>query len=36
VTEVCERIAVLEKGEIVKDLQTTAKTLKELEAFFTK
>jgi hypothetical protein len=26
----------LEKGEIVKDLQTTAKTLKELEAFFTK
>ena len=36
VTEVCERIAVLEKGEIVKDLQTTAKTLKELEAFFAK
>ena len=36
VTEVCKRIAVLEKGEIVKDLQTTAKTLKELEAFFTK
>ena len=36
VTEVCERIAVLEKGEIVKDLQTTAKTLTELEAFFTK
>ena len=36
VTDVCERIAVLEKGEIVKDLQTTAKTLKELEAFFTK
>lgn len=36
VTEVCERIAVLEKGEIVKDLQTTSKTHKELEAFFTK
>ena len=36
VTEVCERIAVLEKGEIVKDLKTTSKTLKELEAFFTK
>ena len=36
VTDVCERIAVLEKGEIVKDLKTTAKTLKELEAFFTK
>ena len=36
VTEVCERIAVLEKGEIVKDLKTTSKTLKELETFFTK
>jgi len=36
VTEVCERIAVLEKGEIVKDLQTNEKTLKELEVFFTK
>lgn len=36
VTEVCERITVLEKGEIVKDLKTTSKTLKELETFFTK
>ena len=36
VTEVCERIAVLEKGEIVKDLKTTSKTLRELETFFTK
>ena len=36
VTEVCERIAVLEKGEIVKDLKTTSKTLKELEMFFSK
>ena len=36
VTEVCERIAVLEKGEIVKDLKTSSKTLKELETFFSK
>ena len=35
VTDVCERIVVLEKGEIVKDLETNAATLKELEAHFT-
>jgi len=34
VTEVCERIVVLNKGVIVKDIKTSAKTLKELEAFF--
>lgn len=34
VTEVCERIVVLEKGEIVKDIQTSEQTLKELEVFF--
>jgi ABC-2 type transport system ATP-binding protein len=34
VTEVCERIVVLNKGEIVKDIQTSAETLKELEVFF--
>ncbi|MEO9512925.1 MAG: ABC transporter ATP-binding protein [Flavobacteriaceae bacterium] len=34
VTEVCERIVVLNKGEIVKDIQTSTETLKELEAFF--
>ncbi|MBC3758468.1 ABC transporter ATP-binding protein [Hyunsoonleella sp. SJ7] len=34
VTDVCERIVVLEKGEIVKDLITTEATLKELEAHF--
>jgi ABC-type multidrug transport system, ATPase component len=34
VTEVCERIVVLNKGEIVKDIHTSAETLKELEAFF--
>ncbi len=35
VTDVCERIVVLEKGEIVKDLATSAATLKELEEHFT-
>ncbi|MFP2997944.1 ABC transporter ATP-binding protein [Spongiivirga sp. MCCC 1A20706] len=35
VTDVCERIVVLNKGELVKDIQTTPETLKELEAFFT-
>jgi len=34
VTDVCERIVVLEKGDIVKDLETNAATLKELEAHF--
>jgi len=34
VTDVCERIVVLEKGEIVKDLETSEATLKELEAHF--
>lgn len=34
VTEVCERIVVLNKGEIVKDIQTSPKTLQELEGFF--
>jgi ABC-2 type transport system ATP-binding protein len=34
VTEVCERIIVLEKGNLVKDLKTSPETLKELEAHF--
>lgn len=34
VTEVCERIVVLDKGDIVKDLKTSDETLKELEAYF--
>ncbi|WP_298499160.1 ABC transporter ATP-binding protein [uncultured Algibacter sp.] len=34
VTDVCQRIVVLEKGEVVKDLETSAVTLKELEAHF--
>ena len=32
--EVCDRIVALNKGEIVKDIQTSAETLQELEAFF--
>mgnify|MGYP003149286134 FL=1 len=34
VTEVCERIVVLNKGELVRDIQTSKETLKELEVFF--
>jgi ABC-2 type transport system ATP-binding protein len=34
VTDVCERIVVLEKGQIVKDLATSEATLKELELHF--
>jgi len=32
--EVCNRIVALNLGEIVKDIQTSPETLKELEAFF--
>jgi len=35
VTEVCERIVVLERGEIVRDIATSSETLQELEHFFT-
>ena len=34
VTDVCERIVVLEKGKVIKDLATSDATLKELEAHF--
>ena len=34
ITEVCERIVVLDKGDIVKDINTSTETLKELEAYF--
>ncbi|CAM1349878.1 MULTISPECIES: ABC transporter ATP-binding protein [Tenacibaculum] len=34
VTEVCERIVVLDKGNVVKDLNTSTETLKELESYF--
>ena len=32
--EVCDRIVALNKGEIVKDIQTSNETLQELEQFF--
>lgn len=32
--EVCNRIVALSKGEVVKDINTSEETLKELEAFF--
>jgi len=32
--EVCDRIVALHLGEVVKDIQTSSETLKELEAFF--
>ena len=35
VTEVSERIVLLEKGKIIKDIKTSKKTLKELESYFT-
>lgn len=34
VTEVCNRIAILEKGIIVKDLKTSENTLKDLQSYF--
>lgn len=34
VTEVCNRILVLEKGGVVKDIKTAEETLKELEKYF--
>ncbi len=34
VTEFCQRIVILDHGTIVKDIQTTSETLRELEEFF--
>lgn len=34
VTEVCERIAVLETGNVIKDIKTTSSTLQDLEKYF--
>jgi len=33
-TEVCERILLMEKGKIIKDIQTNMNTLEELEQYF--
>ncbi|MDX5422605.1 MAG: ABC transporter ATP-binding protein [Hymenobacteraceae bacterium] len=35
VIEVCERIMILEKGQLVQDMQTNENTLRELETYFT-
>jgi ABC-2 type transport system ATP-binding protein len=35
VADVCSRIVILEKGEVVRDVQKTESTLAELEEFFT-
>lgn len=35
VTEVCERIVLLEKGEVKQDIRTSENTLKALEDYFT-
>lgn len=34
VTEVCERIVLLEKGKMVQDIRTSAATLRDLENYF--
>jgi ABC-2 type transport system ATP-binding protein len=34
VTEVCDRILLMEKGKIIKDITTSASTLAELEEYF--
>jgi ABC-2 type transport system ATP-binding protein len=34
VTDVCDRIILLEKGVVIKDIQKTENTLKELEQYF--
>ena len=34
VTEVCERIVVLDKGQMVRDIDTSQETLQELESYF--
>jgi ABC-2 type transport system ATP-binding protein len=34
VTDVCERILLMEKGKIIKDIATNSNTLQELEQYF--
>ena len=34
VTDVCHRILLMEKGRVIKDIDTTADTLQELEMYF--
>lgn len=35
VTEICERIVLLEKGKVIRDLREKAEMMSELEAYFT-
>ena len=34
VTEICDRIVLLEKGKVIRDLREKGEMLKELEAYF--
>jgi ABC-2 type transport system ATP-binding protein len=34
ITDICNRILLMEKGSIIKDISTSSKTLKELEEYF--
>ena len=34
ITEVCDRILLMEKGKIIKDIATNSNTLQELEQYF--
>jgi len=34
ITDVCDRILLMEKGRIIKDIATTSSTLEELEQYF--
>jgi ABC-2 type transport system ATP-binding protein len=34
ITDVCTRVILMEKGKVIKDLNTSADTLKELEGYF--
>jgi ABC-2 type transport system ATP-binding protein len=34
VTDVCQRILLMEKGKIIKDMETNQNTLEELEEYF--
>ncbi|MDX5338069.1 MAG: ABC transporter ATP-binding protein, partial [Cyclobacteriaceae bacterium] len=35
VTEICDRIVLLEKGKIIRDLREKAEMMRELEEYFT-
>jgi ABC-2 type transport system ATP-binding protein len=35
VTEICDRIVLLEKGKVIRDLREKSEMMSELEAYFT-